>query len=87
MINKFRLFLGRLAVKYKAAPFYELYANRFTARKKQIIYGRTFKNADEARQAVARFMEPYNSSWHLGKLGYISPLEYKQVSVNRMAAW
>jgi hypothetical protein len=35
LINKFRLFLGRLAVKYKAAPFYELYANRFTARQRE----------------------------------------------------
>jgi transposase InsO family protein len=53
----------------------------FRTLKEQAIYGRVFKNAEEVRQAVARFVESYNRSWRLERLGYMSPLEYRQASV------
>lgn len=34
-INKFRLLLGRLAVKYKAVPFYEIYVAKFAAQQRE----------------------------------------------------
>lgn len=58
----------------------------FRTLKEQVIYGRVFKNAEEVRQAVARFVESYNRSWRLERLGYMSPLEYRQAYLTRMAA-
>lgn len=58
----------------------------FRTIKEQVIFGRTFKNADEVRQAVAPFIESYNRSWRLERLGYMSPLEYRQAYLTRMAA-
>lgn len=58
----------------------------FRTLKEQVIFGRTFKNADEVRQAVAPFIESYNRSWRLERLGYMSPLEYRQAYLTRMAA-
>ncbi len=55
----------------------------FRALKEQTIYGRVFKNAEEVRQAVARFVESYNRSWRLERLGYRSPLEYRQAYLTR----
>lgn len=58
----------------------------FRTLKEQAIYGRIFKNAEEVRQAVARFVESYNRSWRLERLGYMSPLEYRQAYLTRLAA-
>jgi putative transposase len=58
----------------------------FRTLKEQAIYGRIFKNAEEVRQAVARFVESYNRSWRLERLGYMSPLEYRQAYLTRKAA-
>jgi putative transposase len=41
--------------------------------KEQIIYGRTYRNIDELRVAVADFMERYNQHWLVEKLGFRSP--------------
>ena len=43
--------------------------------KEQAIYGRTFRNAEEVRAAVARFIERYNAEWRVEKNGYRSPNE------------
>jgi transposase InsO family protein len=58
----------------------------FRTLKEQTIHGRVFKNTEELRQAVARFVQAYNRSWRLERLGYLSPLEYRQTSLTRMAA-
>ena len=58
----------------------------FRTLKEQAIYGRVFKNAEEVSQAVAPFVQAYNRSWRLERLGYLSPLEYRQTSLTRMAA-
>ena len=43
--------------------------------KEQAIYGRVFRNLDDMRAAVAEFVEQYNQSWRLEKLGYQTPIE------------
>jgi putative transposase len=58
----------------------------FRTLKEQVIYGRTFKNAEEVRLAVEPFIESYNRSWRLERLGYMSPVEYRQAYLTRKAA-
>jgi len=41
--------------------------------KEQIIYGRTYRNINELRDAVTVFMEKYNQHWLVEKLGFRSP--------------
>jgi len=41
--------------------------------KEQIVYGRTYRNIEELRVAVAEFMERYNQHWLVEKLGFRSP--------------
>lgn len=53
--------------------------------KEQILEGRAFKNADEVRDAVGRFVELYNHQWLIAKRDYQSPrearLKYKEREV------
>ena len=58
----------------------------FRTLKAQAIYGRIFKNAEEVRQAVADFVETYNRSWRLEKLGYMSPAEFRESYLTKEAA-
>jgi len=58
----------------------------FRTLKEQAIYGRIFKNTEEVRQAVADFVETYNHSWRLEKLGYMSPLEFRESYLTKEAA-
>ena len=37
-----------------------------------------FRNLDEARRVISEFVERYNRQWIMQRLGYRSPLEYKQ---------
>jgi transposase InsO family protein len=53
--------------------------------KEQIIEGRIFKNADEVREAVRKFVEIYNEQWLVAKRGYLSPLEARR-NHNRLKA-
>jgi putative transposase len=46
--------------------------------KEQAIDGRTFRNADDVREAVKQFVRLYNEKWLLAKLGYESPLEARR---------
>lgn len=41
--------------------------------KEQVIYGRTYRNIEELRIAVAAFIELYNQLWLVEKLGFRSP--------------
>ncbi|WP_207462931.1 IS3 family transposase [Azospirillum sp. SYSU D00513] len=49
----------------------------FRTLKEQAIFGRVFRTAAEVRAAVMVFVELYNRSWRLERLGYKSPLEYR----------
>jgi len=46
--------------------------------KEQVIYGRTYRNVKELREAIQKFIELYNEEWLLKKLGYKSPREARR---------
>ena len=58
----------------------------FRTLKEQAIYGRIFRNAEEVRQAVADFVQTYNHFWRLEKLGYMSPVEFRESYLTKEAA-
>jgi hypothetical protein len=41
--------------------------------KEQVIYGRGFRNLEEVREAVRRFMDTDNREWLMEKNGFKSP--------------
>lgn len=54
--------------------------------KEQILDGKVFRNIEEVREAVDRFIKIYNDQWLLGKLGYKSPTEVRQEYIKAMRA-
>ena len=54
--------------------------------KEQAIYGRVFQTLDDVRVAVAEFVERYNQSWRLEKLGDQTPIEAREAYKLRPAA-
>ncbi len=46
--------------------------------KEQAIHGRIFQDLAEVRVAVAAFVEQYNTTWRLEKLGYHTPIEARE---------
>jgi len=46
--------------------------------KEQAIHGRIFRKLEEVRAAVAEFVEQYNKTWRLEKLGYQTPIEARE---------
>ena len=47
--------------------------------KEQAIHGRIFRKLEEVRAAVAEFVEQYNKTWRLEKLGYQTPIEAREM--------
>jgi|TARA_B100000315_G_scaffold107002_1_gene98203 transposase InsO family protein len=54
--------------------------------KEQVIHGRIFQNLEKVRAAVAAFVERYNTTWRLEKLGYHTPIEAREAHELRQAA-
>jgi transposase InsO family protein len=54
--------------------------------KEQAIHGRIFQNLEEVRVAVAEFVEQYNKTWRLEKIGYQTPIEAREEHELRQAA-
>jgi transposase InsO family protein len=54
--------------------------------KEQIIHGRIYRNVEELRAAVRRFVELYNRQWRIEKRGYLSPIEAREQYELRRAA-
>jgi transposase InsO family protein len=54
--------------------------------KEQAIHGRIFRNLEEVSVAVAEFVELYNTTWRLEKLGYKTPMEVREEYELRQAA-
>lgn len=54
--------------------------------KEQVVFGRTFRNVEEVRTAVAVFVEHYNKYWLVEKLGFKSPTAAREDHGLRMAA-
>lgn len=50
----------------------------FRTLKEQVIYCRQFRNLEEAREAIARFVWDYNHHWRLERLGYKTPTEARE---------
>lgn len=46
--------------------------------KEQAIYGRVFRNLEEVRTAVAKFVNTYNEHWLIQKLGHRSPVQARR---------
>ncbi|MBU4484999.1 DDE-type integrase/transposase/recombinase [bacterium] len=44
----------------------------------QVLSTHQFKNLDEARKIIGKFIDDYNNDWILERLGYRTPLEYKE---------
>ena len=55
-------------------------------RKEQAIHERIFQNLEAVRAAVGTFVEQYNTTWRLEKLGYQTPIEARQEHELRQAA-
>jgi hypothetical protein len=55
--------------------------------KEQVIYGRVFRNLQELREAVRRFVDTYNHEWRLERLSYMSPVEFRNSYLTKEAAW
>lgn len=54
--------------------------------KEQIIHGRVYRNVEELRAAVRRFVALYNRQWRIEKRGYLSPIEAREQYDFRRAA-
>ena len=54
--------------------------------KEPAIHGRIFQNLEAVRAAVADFVERYNQTWRLEKLGYQTPIEAREEYELRQAA-
>lgn len=54
--------------------------------KEQIIHGRIYRNVEELRVAVRRFVELYNRQWRIEKRGYLSPIEAREQYALQQAA-
>ena len=50
----------------------------FRTLREQVLHGRTYRTLAEVRQAVGAFIELYNDSWLLEKLGYQSPRQARR---------
>ena len=54
--------------------------------KEQAIHGRIFQDLEAVRVAVAMFVDQYNTTWRLEKLGYHTPFEAREEHELRQAA-
>lgn len=54
--------------------------------KQQVVHGKSYRGVEGLREAVRRFIENYNRSWRLQKLGFMTPLEARAKSVLPIAA-
>ncbi|MEX3583456.1 MAG: integrase core domain-containing protein [Burkholderia sp.] len=62
-------------------------AERFNrTMKEQAIHGRLLNNVEEVRAAAVAFKDRYNREWRLEKLGFKTPLEFRQAALLPLAA-
>lgn len=54
--------------------------------KEQVVHGRIFQGVEDLRQAVAAFVQTYNTEWRLEKLGFKSPIEARMERAQGVAA-
>lgn len=89
-INQLRFWGIKPSFAFVEQPQTNGVAERFNKTlKEQAIYGRIFRNIEEVRTAVTRFIDLYNSEWRVEKNGYLSPMQARQAwfdDLTQMAA-
>jgi transposase InsO family protein len=75
-VNQVRFWGVKPSFAFVAEPETNGVAERFNRTlKEQAIYGRVFRNIEEVRRAVDRFVVDYNTHWRVEKNGFRSPNE------------
>jgi len=78
-INQVRFWGIKPSFAFVEQPQTNGVAERFNRTlKEQAIYGRIFRNIDDVRCAVRRFVEDYNAQWRVEKNGFLSPRQARQ---------
>ncbi len=78
-INQVRFWGIKPSFAFVEQPQTNGVAERFNRTlKEQAIYGRVFRNIDDVRCAVGKFVENYNAQWRVEKNGFISPRRARQ---------
>jgi len=86
-LNQIKFWGIQASFAFVAQPETNGVAERFNRTlKEQIIHGRTYRNVEELRAAVRRFVELYNRQWRIEKRGYLSPIEAREQHGLRRAA-
>jgi transposase InsO family protein len=75
-------FLGmKLSPAYVRSPECNGIIERFNRTiQEQVFDLYSFKNIEDAKMAIAEFIEKYNNDWLIHRLGLMSPLEYKKMA-------
>jgi len=55
--------------------------NFFGILKQEIYYGNTFKSFNELKRCIEKYIRYYNEERIKVKLGYLSPVEYRDLNV------
>jgi putative transposase len=70
---------GHMSYAYVAEPQTNGVSERFIRTlKEQVIHGQIYLNIEQLRQAIAKFIENYNSQWLLERLHYIAPRDARR---------
>lgn len=78
-VNQIRFWGIQPSFAFVAEPETNGVTERFNRTlKEQAIYGRIFRNIEEVRQAVGKFVENYNALWRVEKIGFRSPNEARE---------
>jgi putative transposase len=78
-INQVRFWGIKPSFAFVEQPQTNGVAERFNRTlKEQAIYGRIFRNIDDVRRAVGKFVENYNAQWRVEKNGFLSPRQARQ---------
>jgi len=78
-INQVRFWGIKPSFAFVEQPQTNGVAERFNRTlKEQVIYGRIFRNIDDVRRAVGKFVEDYNAQWRVEKNGFLSPRQARQ---------
>ena len=73
-VNQVRFWGIKPSFAFVAEPETNGVAERFNRTlKEQAIYGEAFRNIEEVRRAVSKFVANYNTEWRLEKNGFVSP--------------
>lgn len=85
-LNQVRFWGIKPSFAFVAEPETNGVAERFNRTlKEQAMYGKAFRNIEEVRRAVGKFVEDYNAEWRVEKNGFVSPREARQAWLAALA--